>query len=257
MKKILGDKEFVIGKPLDWKDLEDRVYKFFKIINDTTEHNKKLSNIKGVTHKTDVYFKEFPTVNGKYLFDVMIECKNWKSNLPQSTVSSFVNFCSEFGAARGIVLCTSDFQKGCEALVIDKPVLLLTLEEFIDSFFHQWFYKCCTQVFNKLSSYQSLRGYIGSEFYKAKYCLEKEAKLLNYISLLSDSTDEISTMQFYADNLNIDKISFKVFLDPNLKTGKATFSLNPYQCNSVLEYFEKLFEIISDADDFIATEIEK
>lgn len=126
----LSDKE-----PNDWKDLQVLVYKLFSQLGYVSELEKKIQSVRS-TIEIDVYAER--RVYGYDSEKIIVECKNWKNNIPQEVVHSVRTVAEDIGANKAYIIAKTGFQKGAKNAINNTVVKLFTLKEFINSITEEW-----------------------------------------------------------------------------------------------------------------------
>lgn len=123
--------------PENWKDLQAGVCRILNEIGISAEINKSITTPRG-TVEIDVYaIDEKGTDRIKFI----IECKNWKTAIPQSVVHSFTTVMHEVGANIGFIISKVGFQSGAQEYVRNTNITVLTYEQFQQRYFHLWYQK--------------------------------------------------------------------------------------------------------------------
>ncbi len=120
--------------PSNWKDLQTGVAGIFTEIGLGVEIEKTLKTPRG-NIEVDVYAIDENSVDKiKYI----IECKNWKSSIPQSIVHSFTTVMHEIGGNIGFIVTQKGLQSGAKQYTKNTNILGLTYEEFQERYFKVW-----------------------------------------------------------------------------------------------------------------------
>jgi len=127
----------IATKPLDWKDLQNKVGEILTQCNFKVEIEKKVSSTRSLI-EIDVYAEEIID-DRKYL--VLCECKMWNSNIPQLYIHGLRTVVNDVGANKGYIISTSNFQQGAKDSVENTNVELLTWDAFQQTFFKSWYLK--------------------------------------------------------------------------------------------------------------------
>lgn len=69
---------------------------------------------------------------GLYNYLTVIECKNYKANVPAEKIDAFVTKAGDINASNAVFVSSSGYQSGCFEVAARHGVKLLTLEEKID-----------------------------------------------------------------------------------------------------------------------------
>lgn len=123
-------------EPRDWMDLQQRVGQIFEILGFQVEIEKTIPLGARGKVTIDVYCqrKRWDGVE-----KVIVECKNWKENIPQTVIHSVRSIAVDLGANSAFVVSKKGFQSGAIEGVTDTVVKLLTFDELIDSVKGKWF----------------------------------------------------------------------------------------------------------------------
>src|ERR1017187_7591686 len=91
-----------------WREYQEQAASFFRGLGLTARVEHTLEGARGV-HVVDVYaFGKFHGVSFKWI----VQCKDWKSNVPKEVVLAFSAVVQDVGADRGFVLSEIGFQSG-------------------------------------------------------------------------------------------------------------------------------------------------
>lgn len=120
-------------EPSDWKDLQKKVAKIFLDMGYETEIEKDINLVRGNVN-VDVFAAKM-----QYPKEVIIiECKHWAENIPQTIIHSVRTILSDSGANSGYIISKSGFQKGAYEAVKNSNLCLLTFNEFQNEFRTKW-----------------------------------------------------------------------------------------------------------------------
>jgi len=120
--------------PIDWRDLQNKVAQLLNESGIKAEVEKKIENIRGVV-EIDVFARE---VIDNRNYDILIECKNWNSNVPQTVIHSFRSVVSDIGANIGYIISLKGFQSGAYEANKFTNINILTWYEFQELFEEKW-----------------------------------------------------------------------------------------------------------------------
>ena len=110
----------------DWKDLETKVLELFLNLGFNTKRNVKIRGLRS-THDVDVFaVSEF----GGLRFQVVVECKYWKTKVKKIQVTSLYSIVSDIGAEKGVIISKVGFQKGAKEFANKCNIELYTYEQF-------------------------------------------------------------------------------------------------------------------------------
>ncbi|QCX37915.1 restriction endonuclease [Aureibaculum algae] len=121
--------------PQNWKELQTKVGKILTQCGFVVSVEKKVQSIRSQI-EIDVYAEE--SIDDRP-YKILIECKMWKSNIPQLYVHGLRTVVSDIGANIGYIITTSDFQKGAIESIKNTNVELITWSEFQKKFFKSWY----------------------------------------------------------------------------------------------------------------------
>lgn len=119
----------------DWKDLQDRVAQLFREMGYDVLSPHEVQLVRG-TKEVDVYVRD-PRTSVPHV--ILIECKNWSSNVPKETVHSFQTVMDASGANSGIIVGSKGFQSGTKAAVAMTNIELKTWESLQSEYGNEWF----------------------------------------------------------------------------------------------------------------------
>ena len=121
-------------RPKDWRDLQIQVARLLTECGFDVNIELVLKNARGHI-EIDVFAKEI--INGR-TYSIACECKNWNSNVPQSTIHGFRTAIADIGVNLGIVITTSNYQSGAIEASQFTNIQLHTWETFQLEFEKQW-----------------------------------------------------------------------------------------------------------------------
>jgi len=112
----------------DWKDLETRVLALFLNLGFEAKHNVKIRGVRS-THTVDVLaVSEF----GGLRFQVIVECKYWKTKVKKTQVAALYSIVSDIGAEKGVIISKVGFQTGAKKFARKSNIELYTYEQFTE-----------------------------------------------------------------------------------------------------------------------------
>lgn len=91
-----------------WKKYQEEAAGFFRSLGYVAEIEKKVKGVRGV-HKVDVMVSGI--IHG-IEFSWVVECKNWKDNIPKEKVMALMSIVQDVGADKGFLLSEVGFQSG-------------------------------------------------------------------------------------------------------------------------------------------------
>ena len=97
-----------IEVPKTWQDLQRETARILEECGFTVEIEKKIQTVRGEV-EIDVYAEE--EVKGRK-YTILVECKHWKSRVPQSVIHGFRTVVSDIGANVGYIVSLTGFQSG-------------------------------------------------------------------------------------------------------------------------------------------------
>lgn len=121
-------------EPNDWKDLQAGVCRIFNEIGLQAEQDKELKTPRGKV-SLDVFAIDPRSVDG---IQYVVECKNWKSSVPQSVVHSFTTVMHEVGANIGYIVSQQGFQKGAIEYLRNTNIQGITYADFQNHYLGVW-----------------------------------------------------------------------------------------------------------------------
>ena len=119
----------------DWRDLQDRVANLFREMGYEVLSPHVIKHVRG-SKEVDVYVRD-PRTSVPHV--ILIECKHWKSNLPQDVVHGFRTVMADCGANTGIIVGSTGFQRGAEEAVAYTNLELRTWESLQRAYGNEWF----------------------------------------------------------------------------------------------------------------------
>jgi Restriction endonuclease len=120
--------------PDTWQDLQDYVGQLFSEIGYHVEIEKTIELVRG-KKEVDVYVKD---TESAYQPTFLIECKHWKSAVPQEVVHSFQTVMEAFGANFGFIVAKSGFQEGAYVAAEKTNIRLVSLEDLEHEYYDKW-----------------------------------------------------------------------------------------------------------------------
>lgn len=121
-------------QPESWRELQPLVGEILSECGFAVEIEKVVRSVRGHV-EIDVYAEE--SVKGRK-YRVLVECKHWQANVPQTVVHAFRTVISETGANVGYIVASSGFQSGAQAAVDLTNIDLVTWQEFLNRFEDTW-----------------------------------------------------------------------------------------------------------------------
>jgi restriction system protein len=120
--------------PTDWRDLQAKVARILCESGMEVWEERSVPIARGSV-KVDVYAER--QVDGSPL-RMIVECKHWKSAVPQSVVHSFRSVIADSGAHIGYIVGSGGFQSGSYAAADLTNISLVDWTEFQERFEERW-----------------------------------------------------------------------------------------------------------------------
>ena len=111
-----------------WERYQDDAAAFFRSIGLSAEIEAAVQGVRG-THNVDVY------VNGKVHgleLRWVVECKDWRVNVPKEKVLALLSIVQDIGADKGILVSEVGFQSGAIRVAKNTNPLLTSLADLQD-----------------------------------------------------------------------------------------------------------------------------
>jgi len=111
-----------LDPPRDWIDLQEKVAALFsKVPGCRALLNHNVSGARICNVAVDVYAEfgaestdPFIMNDTGFIFTVIVECKHWKTRVPQEKVFALKTIVEDVGADRGLLITEAGVQKGAE-----------------------------------------------------------------------------------------------------------------------------------------------
>jgi len=120
--------------PGDWRALQEGVARILRECGFSAQVEKTMSVARGQV-EVDVYAEE--QVKGRN-YTILVECKNWRSAVPQSVIHSFRTVVADSGANLGYIVSAAGFQSGALTAASQTNVRLLDWAAFQAEFEPTW-----------------------------------------------------------------------------------------------------------------------
>ena len=120
--------------PATWQDLQHMVCVIMAEAGLAAEVERTIDLVRGRT-EVDVYAIE--TIGGRPRV-ILVECKHWRSAVPQAVVREFRTVISDAGADVGYIVSKAGFQSGAVEMAQFTNVRLRTWESFQEEFESAW-----------------------------------------------------------------------------------------------------------------------
>jgi restriction system protein len=121
-------------EPNDWKELQSGVCRIFNELGLKAEAEKEIKTPRG-TVELDVFALDPGSVDN---IQYVVECKNWKSSIPQSVVHSFTTVMHEVGANVGYIVSQRGLQKGAIDYIQNTNIKGVTYSDFQNHYLGVW-----------------------------------------------------------------------------------------------------------------------
>lgn len=164
-------------EPSDWKELQTGVCRIFNDIGLRAAQDKEIKTPRGKV-SLDVFAVDPGSVDN---IQYVVECKNWKSSIPQSVVHSFTTVMHEVGANIGYIVSQRGLQKGAIDYIRNTNIKGVTYSDFQNHYLGVWIDRhFCTTVGNAADSLMQYTEPINSrrERYKSKLPSELQEKFM-------------------------------------------------------------------------------
>ncbi len=157
--------------PETWKDLQNEVGQILRECGFCAKVNKGIKIVRGKV-KIDVYAKDYSRIPE---IEYLVECKHWKTRVPQTIAHAFRTVVSDFGANVGVIVSSVGFQRGAFDTVKKSPVKLVNWKEFQDLFVNVWIEKYFTpKLYRASDPLQEYTEPINSRIFGKADLLSKE-----------------------------------------------------------------------------------
>ena len=120
--------------PSDWRGLQSDVARILTEAGLDADVERTLQTARG-TVEIDVYAEE--VAHGRRSI-LLVECKNWRSRIPQQTIHAFRTVVAETGANVGYIVSSTGFQSGAFTAADLTNLRLVTWDAFQQEFEEQW-----------------------------------------------------------------------------------------------------------------------
>ncbi len=239
--------EIVHEPPNSWQDLELIVTKILNQCGFDAERGKQISTVRG-TVDIDVFAKDNnSTPSSEYL----IECKYWKTNIPQTVIHSLRTTVNDYGAQHGLIIARNGFQSGAHEAIKNTNIRLLSWNEFLSSFENRWLQnriRNIHQTAKPLHIYTDpldVSAYLGNLTKSEISQYQKLCKdYLGYSIYSYKISEEIVRMSWpHKEQLdNIIQTAQKHFSDYSFNSYTDFFEHIEQKCLEGIQLFEELFK---------------
>lgn len=122
-------------EPASWRDLQERVARVLREAGVVTAVEKVIRTARGEV-SIDVWAHD-PNATPSQTY--LVECKRWRTRVPQTVVHAFRTVVGDSGANWGAIISAAGFQKGARVAAEYSNVRLLSWAEFQALFAERWF----------------------------------------------------------------------------------------------------------------------
>lgn len=127
-------------EPTTWQELQEWTAQILTDCGIPAETEVSLKTVRGIV-EIDVIAEE--TIEGRSS-TILVECKNWKSRVPQGVVHGFRTVVHDIGANSAYIISKAGFQSGAYEAAQHTNIQLLTWWEFQRIFEDQWYWTYLT-----------------------------------------------------------------------------------------------------------------
>lgn len=110
---------------LAWREYQLKAANFFKGLGFTANVEHQIEGARGI-HKLDVFVEG--DISG-IPFKWVVECKDWKSNIPKEKVLALSSIILDIGAEKGFLLSETGFQSGAIRVAEKTNITLSSLAD--------------------------------------------------------------------------------------------------------------------------------
>ena len=132
-------------KPENWRELEWKVTEIFSQCGFIAYNNAEIQTVRGTVNVDVLAIDNNVTPNTT----VLIECKHWNANIPQTVIHSFRTIVNDYGANHGLIICKNGFQSGSYEAIKNTNIKLLNWNEFLEMFELRWLQNSVKQIHEK------------------------------------------------------------------------------------------------------------
>ncbi|SRR5258708_1949439 len=111
-----------------WEEYQDQAADFYRTLGLNATVNQQIEGVRGI-HKLDVF------VQGAVFgipFKWVVECKDWKSNIPKAKVLVLASIIQDVGADKGFLLSEVGFQSGAIRVARNSNITLSSIADLRD-----------------------------------------------------------------------------------------------------------------------------
>ena len=124
------------GSPEHWWELQNAVGRILREAGLEVEIDTAVELVRGQA-SVDVFARDG---SSDPRITYLVECKHWKSAVPQGVVHAFRTIVADSGANQGFIVSSGGFQSGAYAAAEKSNVDLLSWEEFQELFAERWYH---------------------------------------------------------------------------------------------------------------------
>ena len=124
------------ASPEHWQELQNAVGRILREAGLEVEIDTPVELVRGQA-SVDVFARDD---SSDPRITYVVECKHWKSAVPQGVVHAFRTIVADCGAHQGFVVSSGGFQSGAYAAAETSNVGLLSWEEFQEVFASRWYH---------------------------------------------------------------------------------------------------------------------
>lgn len=121
-------------EPKGWKELQDKVSEILNEAGISAETPKIIHSVRN-DYEIDVYAKEDLDYRTN---EILVECKNWNTKIPQTIVHAFRTTMNDVGANTGYIISRKGFQTGAVKAAEFTNIKLVTWYDFQLLFEDKW-----------------------------------------------------------------------------------------------------------------------
>lgn len=132
-------------KPENWRELEIKVTEIFSQCGFKADNNVEIKTVRGTVNVDVLAIDNNITPNTT----ILIECKYWNTNIPQTVIHSFRTIVNDYGANHGLIISRNGFQSGSYEAVKNTNIKLLSWNEFLEMFELRWLQNSVKQIHEK------------------------------------------------------------------------------------------------------------
>lgn len=200
----------------DWKDLETRVLDLFLNLGFEAKKNVKIKGLRS-THEVDVLaVSEF----GGLRFQVIVECKYWKTKVNKTQVAALYSIVLDIGAEKGVIISKVGFQRGAKNFARKSNIELYTYEQFVEKTvkeIERWFrHKCFDLLTMMKTPYQKFTEKFHEQAHQMDtlwYPSEIGREFIGGIGMFEGKLDFIENKEFPSYYMKIPLVNEKIELD--------------------------------------------